>query len=41
MKTLVVFYSMYGHIHTMAKTAAEGAAEIQSMDFILLFFIMG
>lgn len=32
MKTLVVFYSMYGHIHAMAEAAAEGAAEIQSMD---------
>jgi NAD(P)H dehydrogenase (quinone) len=32
MKTLVVFYSMYGHIHIMAEAAAEGAAEIQSMD---------
>jgi NAD(P)H dehydrogenase (quinone) len=32
MKTLVVFYSMYGHIHAMAKAAAEGAAEIESMD---------
>lgn len=32
MKTLVVFYSMYGHIHAMAEAVAEGAAEIQSMD---------
>ena len=32
MKTLVVFYSMYGHIHTMAEAVAEGAAEISSMD---------
>jgi NAD(P)H dehydrogenase (quinone) len=32
MKTLVVFYSMYGHIHAMAEAVAEGAAEISSMD---------
>ena len=32
MKTLVVFYSMYGHIHAMAEAVAEGAAEIPSMD---------
>ncbi len=32
MKTLVVFYSMYGHIHAMAKAVAEGAAEIHSME---------
>lgn len=32
MKTLIVFYSMYGHIHTMAEAVAEGAAEVSSMD---------
>jgi NAD(P)H dehydrogenase (quinone) len=32
MKTVVVFYSMYGHIHAMAEAAAEGAAEIPSMN---------
>ena len=32
MNTLIVFYSMYGHIHTMAQAVAEGAAEISSMD---------
>lgn len=35
MKTLIVFYSMYGHIHAMAQAVAEGAAEISSMDVAL------
>lgn len=29
MKILVVYYSMYGHIHRMAEAVAEGAKEIQ------------
>ena len=32
MKTVVVFYSMYGHIHAMAEAVAEGAAAIPAMD---------
>ncbi len=32
MKTLIVFYSMYGHVYSMAEAAAEGAAEINAMD---------
>jgi NAD(P)H dehydrogenase (quinone) len=35
MKTLIVYYSMYGHIHAMAKAVAEGAAEIPSMDVVI------
>ncbi|MBI2252821.1 MAG: NAD(P)H:quinone oxidoreductase [Armatimonadetes bacterium] len=29
MKILVVYYSMYGHIHRMAEAVAEGAKEVQ------------
>lgn len=29
MKVLVVYYSMYGHIHTMAEAIAEGAKSVQ------------
>lgn len=32
MKTLVVFYSMYGHVYAMTEAVAEGAAEIESME---------
>jgi NAD(P)H dehydrogenase (quinone) len=32
MKVLVVYYSMYGHIHTMAKAAAEGAASVDGVE---------
>jgi len=35
MKTLVAFYSMYGHIYRMAEAIAEGVVEIQSMDVAL------
>ncbi|BCO11265.1 NAD(P)H dehydrogenase, Type IV [Citrifermentans bremense] len=28
MKVLVVYYSMYGHIHRMAEAVAEGVREL-------------
>lgn len=30
MKILIPFYSMYGHIHTMAKAVAEGVGEVDA-----------
>jgi NAD(P)H dehydrogenase (quinone) len=32
MKVLVVYYSMYGHVHAMAKAAAEGAASVEGTE---------
>ena len=32
MKVLVVYYSMYGHIHQMAEAIADGAREIAGAD---------
>jgi NAD(P)H dehydrogenase (quinone) len=32
MKVLIVYYSMYGHIHRMAQSVAEGAKEITGTD---------
>jgi NAD(P)H dehydrogenase (quinone) len=32
MKIVVVYYSMYGHIHRMAEAVAEGAREIQGAE---------
>lgn len=31
-KVLVLYYSMYGHIETMAKAIAEGAAKVEGTD---------
>ncbi len=31
----VVFYSMYGHIHTMAEAVAEGAREVEGVEVSL------
>ena len=31
-KVQVVFYSMYGHIHTMAEAVAAGAREVPGAD---------
>lgn len=31
-KVLVLYYSMYGHIETMAKAVAEGAATVEGID---------
>ena len=35
-KTVVLFYSMYGHVYTMAKAVAEGASEVPGGEVILL-----
>jgi NAD(P)H dehydrogenase (quinone) len=35
MKTLIVFYSMYGHIHRMAEAVAEGAREIAGAEVVM------
>jgi NAD(P)H dehydrogenase (quinone) len=35
MKVLIVYYSMYGHIHTLAQAVAEGAREIPGAEVIL------
>lgn len=34
MKLLVVYYSMYGHIHRMARAIAEGAEEVSGVDVV-------
>jgi NAD(P)H dehydrogenase (quinone) len=36
MKILIVYYSLYGHIHRMAMSVAEGVREIQGAEAILL-----
>jgi NAD(P)H dehydrogenase (quinone) len=35
MKILVVYYSMYGHIHRMAAAIAEGAATVKGTEVVL------
>jgi len=35
-KVNVVFYSMYGHIHTMAEAVAEGVREVPGAEAVLL-----
>jgi len=35
MRVLVVYYSLYGHIHRMAEAVAEGAREVQGADVAL------
>jgi NAD(P)H dehydrogenase (quinone) len=32
MKILIVYYSMYGHVHRMAEAVAEGAKEVSGAD---------
>ena len=32
MKTIIVYYSMYGHVHKMAEAVNEGAREIKGME---------
>jgi NAD(P)H dehydrogenase (quinone) len=32
MKTLIVYYSMYGHIYTMAKAMLEGVREVKGVE---------
>jgi NAD(P)H dehydrogenase (quinone) len=35
MKILIVYYSMYGHIHRMAEAIAEGAGEIEGSEVVM------
>lgn len=35
-KLQVVFYSMYGHVHTMAEAVADGAREVEGIEVKLL-----
>lgn len=35
MKILILYYSMYGHIHRMAQAVAEGAASVPGAEVIL------
>lgn len=35
MKILIVFYSLYGHIHTMAQAIAEGAKQVNGAEVVL------
>lgn len=35
MKVLVVYYSLYGHVHQMAQAIAEGAREVAGAEVIL------
>ena len=35
MKVLIVYYSMYGHVHRMAEAVAEGVKEIKDSEFEL------
>ncbi len=35
MKILVVYHSIYGHIHTMAKAVQEGAQQVEGAEVIL------
>jgi len=35
MKTLIVYYSTYGHVHKMAEAVAEGVREIDGAEVIL------
>jgi len=35
MKVLVVYYSLYGHVHKLAKAAAEGARSVTKVEAVL------
>lgn len=35
MKVLVVYYSMYGHVYSLAQAAAEGARSVEGVEAIL------
>jgi len=35
MRVLIVYYSMYGHIHRMAQAMAEGAKEVRGAEVVL------
>jgi len=36
MKVLVLFYSMYGHVHKMAEAVAQGAREVEGAEVTLM-----
>jgi NAD(P)H dehydrogenase (quinone) len=36
MKVLVLFYSMYGHVHKMAEAEAQGAREVEGAEVTLM-----
>ena len=35
MKILILYYSMFGHVHRMAEAVAEGAREVPGVDILL------
>ncbi len=35
MKVLIVYYSLYGHVHALAKAVAEGAASVEGAEVAL------
>ena len=35
MKVLIVYYSMYGHVHRLAEAVAEGAREVTGAEIVL------
>ncbi|HDZ61662.1 MAG TPA: NAD(P)H:quinone oxidoreductase, partial [Nitrospirae bacterium] len=35
MKALVVYYSMYGHVHRMAEAIAEGAKQVKGFEVLI------
>ncbi|MGW8273367.1 MAG: NAD(P)H:quinone oxidoreductase, partial [Thermodesulfovibrionales bacterium] len=35
MNVLIVFYSMYGHVHRIAESIAEGAREVSGAEAVL------
>lgn len=35
MKVLIVYYSMYGHVHRMAEAVAEGVREVEGAEAVL------
>jgi NAD(P)H dehydrogenase (quinone) len=35
MKLLVLYYSMFGHVHQMAEAVAEGAREVPDVDVVM------
>ncbi len=35
MKILIVYYSMYGHVHRLAQAVAEGVSEVPGAETLL------
>ena len=35
MKVLILYYSMYGHIHRMAEAVGEGVMEVEGAEVIM------